>query len=47
MLFILGFLMPFQYVSAQDDKKDTLNNLKQEKYEVFMIAFNPKPNKIP
>jgi hypothetical protein len=42
MLLILGFLLPFRYVSAQDDKKDTLNNLKQEKYEVFYDSLQSK-----
>lgn len=42
MLFISGVLFPFRYVSAQDEKIDTLNNQKQEKYEVFYDSLQSK-----
>jgi hypothetical protein len=42
MLLVSGFLMPMRHLSAQNDTKDSLTNLKQEKYEVFYDSLQSK-----
>lgn len=42
MLFLSVFLIPFKFVYAQDDNKDTINSHKQEKYEVFYDSLQSK-----